>query len=449
VLKHKNNLWHRLIRDEGGQFAVISALIGLPLILWIGFALDSTNSLSYKKYIKSTLDTAALAAVMPANMLDDERAEYAEFVFYENYTGYEGAKIDIDVKATRERVDIAAKANLPTLLGGIVGHETFNVSAEAAAALTQSDVVCVLALDPTGENSIEFLDNARYNSPTCSVQTNSIHDVALNSEILTRPTAKSFCSAGGSKGNYFPVVKHNCTPVEDPYANLEIPSAGRSCDSVQQVVIRNENGTSAAKAYLESQLQTNSDGESIIPDDASLYPGIYCRGIQISGANVRIEPGVYHVWGDLEFTQYAGVVGDGVTFILKGTDNRLLINEGAEVSLRAPSTGLTKGLVFWQKYLEFFPYLMGKVPDSPNKVIATSEISSGGGLKIIGTAYLPDHELVISSDNSVASQSPATSFIAHRIKFVGNANMLVRVDHEEGGVPPILPRSDDGARLVK
>jgi len=26
--------------------------------------------------------------------------------------------------------------------------------------------------------------------------------------------------------------------------------------------------------------------------------------------------------------------------------------------------------------------------------------------------------------------------------------MYVRVDHETGGIPPMLPRSDDGAKLV-
>ncbi|MEP3890323.1 MAG: TadE/TadG family type IV pilus assembly protein [Hellea sp.] len=438
-----------LMRDESGHFAVITALIGLPLVVAVGLAVDTSNSFSYKDHVKTALDTASLAAVIPANLSDEERKAFATKVFNENYTAQKNTTIKIDVTATRERVDMSAKANLPTYLGGIVGQEEFNVGAESAAVLTRSDVICLFALDPIGERSLEFTDSAQFSAPACSVQSNSTHPQALYSDTLTMPKAKSFCSSGGSAGDYYPYVKNNCTPVKDPFESLQIPVAGKSCDSSRQVVLWGENALGAGRAFLESELTKTQEGDSIIPDFSTMSPGIYCRGIQINGANVRLEPGVYHVWGDLEFTQNAGVVGDGVTFILKGTGNRLLINEGAEVSLRAPQTGLTKGLVFWQKYLQFRPYLRGDIPDSPEKVIATSEISSGGGLKIIGTAYLPDHELVISSANSVASQSPATSFIARRIRLEGKANIHLRVDHQEGGVPPILPRSDDSARLVK
>ena len=212
------------------------------------------------------------------------------------------------------------------------------------------------------------------------------------------------------------------------------------------------NGTNTADTTIygasEGDLGTALTGESLVGDNTVLAPGIYCKGLKVEGANVSFLPGVYHVWGNLEFTSYTQAVGDRVTFILKGTENSLLIRDGAQVWLRAPEDGLTAGLVFWNKYLDFWPYVFGDVPPSPERVIATSEISSGGGLIIVGTAYLPDHELVVSSSSPVASQSPATSFIARRIRFEGKANMQVHVDHEKGGVPPLLPRSDDGARLV-
>lgn len=450
MLKQKKyNLWRKLLRDENGHFAVITALIGVPLVVAVGLAVDTSNSFAYKDSVKTALDTAALAAVVPANLSNEERKEYAKKMFHENYFSDEDIEVKIDVTATRDRVDMTAKANFPTYLGGIVGHEEFNIGAESAAELTRSDVICLFALDPTGERTIEFTDSARFSAPACSVQSNSTHMQAMYSDTLTIPSAKSFCSSGGSEGDYYPYIKNNCTAVKDPFEDLQIPAAGKSCDSSRQVVIMGENSNGAGRAFLESELTRTEGGDSVIPDFSTLSPGIYCRGLQINGANVKLESGVYHVWGDLEFTQNAGVVGNGVTFILKGTNNRLLINEGAEVSLRAPQTGLTKGLVFWQKYLHFYPYLRGHIPDSPNSVIATSEISSGGGLKIIGTAYLPDHELIISSENSVASQSPATSFIARRLRLEGKANIHLRVDHEEGGIPPILPRSDDSARLIK
>ena len=331
----------------------------------------------------------------------------------------------------------------------MVGVKEIEMAEKTAAVLTKSEVICVLALDPNGAQAIEFLDEANFNSPNCAVQSNSASIQSMNSNIAVPPVAKSFCTVGESQGEYFPYVKHACSPVVDPFADLVIPDAADSCDQRKNVYVQGTNTSAGNIGVLESQLAATNEGESIIPDGSILYPGIYCRGLRVEGANVFLQPGVYHVWGDLEFSQFATVIGNEVTFILKGESNRLLIEEGAQLSLKAPSRGLTAGLVFWQKYLKFWPYVRGYVPPSPDRVIATSEISSGGGLKIVGTAYLPDHELIITSENAVASQSPATSFIARRMKFAGKANMQVNVDHVAGDIPPMLPRSDDGARLVQ
>lgn len=447
--KLNTQTFKNLLKNESGHFAVITALVGMPLIIAIGLAVDTTKTFSYKNHLKSALDTASLAAVIPANLNDQERRDYAQKVFNENYNSPEGTTLKLDIEATRDRVDMFADAIYPTYLSAIAGHNSFNVNADSAAVLTKSDVICLFALDPSGARSIEITDSARFNAPACTVQSNSTHAEALYSDSLNVPIAQSFCSSGGSYGEFYPRIKNNCTPVEDPYENLQIPAAGKSCDSSRQVFVQGSNISGAGGAFLESELPSNADGESIIPDFSTLSPGIFCKGLEISGANVKLEPGVYHVWGNLKFSQNAGVFGDGVTFILKGTKTSLVIDDGAEVSLRAPSTGLTQGLVFWQKYLEFRPYIYGIIPDSPDEVVATSEISSGAGVTLIGTAYLPDHELIISSENAVATQAPATSFIARRIRLENKSNVVLRVEHEAGGIPPMLPRSDDGARLIK
>ena len=131
-----------------------------------------------------------------------------------------------------------------------------------------------------------------------------------------------------------------------------------------------------------------------------------------------------------------------MTFVLKEKSS-LKIERNALVNLRAPKTGATAGLVFFQ-----VPYVpkVGKNPRLPSDV---STVETGGGLSIVGTAYFPTQALDISSDNSIVSESPSTSFIAYRLKFSGKSNTQVHVDHETGGVPPTLPRSDEGARLVR
>ncbi len=436
----------RFARETSGQFALITAILAIPILIGVGYSIDMTRMTHQKSALSAAIDAAALAAVMPAHLTDDERRAYAEDVFYQNYSA--AAEVDLQISADREKVEIVADSAVPTLFSGILGRDFSAVREDSAAIVTREDVVCVLALDTSAAHSITFEGSARFNSPNCSVQANSSHPNALWSRVPNPPIAKSFCSTGGSQGSFFPYVKHNCSPIADPYAHLEVPPPAEGCDERENVTIIGANGRSR-ETVRESELQESADGEAVIPDYATLRPGIYCKGLRIDGANVKLEPGVYHIWRDLEFTQFASVEGDGVTFLLKGDGNRVLIENGARVKLRAPSEGLTKGLVFWQAHLDIRKYLRGRKTPKPPGQTAVSEINSGGGLEIIGTAYFPNHELLITSNNAVAANAPATSFIAHRLTFADRANISIDVDHVRGGIPPLQPRSDEGARLIK
>ena len=126
--------------------------------------------------------------------------------------------------------------------------------------------------------------------------------------------------------------------------------------------------------------------------------------------------------------------------MLQGGESNLIIETGAVASFVAPETGQFAGLVFYQKPADG--------TSSANYPDGQSIIGSGGGLDITGTAYFPTQELIITSDQPVASRAPATSFIAYRLKFAGASKTDIHVDHEAGGIPPLLPRSDEGARLV-
>ena len=444
--------------DTSGQFAVVTAIVSIPLLIAVGYAIDHARIVKYESALSSAVDAAALAAVMPAQLSEIERKAYAEELFFQNF--HDDIPVELDINATPEQVDIEAIGELPTLFGNVLGANFSRVRENASAVLTREEVVCALALDPSGNKAIEFADNARFNAPDCTVQTNSSHPNALWSKVTTPPRAKAFCSTGGSQGSFYPYVKTGCTPIEDPYKDLEVPKPGQKCDARDRISVVGNNGQgtpkwAAASRFGEDEVDEefgddeSTGSEEIIPDNTTLNPGIFCKGIKIDGANVRLNPGVYHVWGNLEITEHAQVVGDRVTFILKGTKNKVKIEHGAQVYLRAPADGPTAGLVFWQIHLDFKKYVTGRKTPAPKGATAKSEIKSGGGMQIIGTAYFPNHELEISSDNSVASRAPATSFIAYRLKFSKEANLTVNVNHQAGGVPPLEPRSDDGARLVR
>ena len=402
---------HKYIRNRDGNIAVVTGLVGLPLLLVVSVALDLNNASSQGSHIRAAIDAAALASVVPANLSDQEREVFAQLTFDKNYFGK--SEVELEITATRERVDITAHGQTPTLLSAMVGKEHINVTESTAAIVTTADIICVMALDPDGQKSLEFTGNAQFVAPGCSVQVNSTASQALVSNSAYRPQALSFCVAGTSKGYFNGTLKHACTSLADPYAGIEEPADG-PCIAL-------------------SKLKTN--GSSAI-DKAYLYPGTYCEGLDVMGTDVTFAPGTYiFPKGKLRFRKGSQSTANGVTFVLKDKVP-FWMEDGAELNLIAPSDGPFAGLAIYQS--------------ATNKNGGPkSRIRSGAGVSITGTVYLPHQTLEISSESPVKSEAPATSFIAYNIRFTGDANVSVNVDHEKGGVPPIMPRSDDGARLIQ
>lgn len=414
-----------------GHIAVTTAMIGLPLILIAGYAVDFNKALSGRSEIGSAIDAAALASVLPANLTIDERKDLAQKVFDENYFG--NLTVELSIEASRERVDIAATGHSPSLFGGVVGKDTMQVTDKTAAVLTVADVVCVLALDPDGESAIEFKGNTKFNAPACSVQANSTSNLSIDSQSLYVPRAKNFCTSGVSRGKFDPSIKHACTPIADPYADVPLPPSG-PCMPIDKI------------NSVDAFDPVTGVIETIVGTGAVLYPGTYCNGMKIEGVNITFMPGIYHFKDrSLKITEGAEVKGDDVTIAFSGEISRIKIESGASVDFTAPSTGTYAGIVLFQP-AEGYPY---KNKNNKKKPYGVNKIGSGGGLKITGTAYFPVHSLEVFSDSNVVSQAPATSFIAYQVSFSGDSNVTVNVDHEKGGVPPIQPRSDEGARLVR
>ena len=413
--------------SHDGHIAVVTALIGLPLLLAVSVALDLGNASKKRANISAGVDAAALAAVIPGDLTDQERADFAKVAFYKNYFGNE--KVDLDVTAVRERVDIVAHIQVPTLLSSIAGKDYLDVRERASAIVTSSDVICVLALDPKGVGSISFEDNAKFSASECSVQANSSQKFAMLSTTPTPPSAKSFCVGGTSRGVFSPAVKNVCTSIADPFAHLTPPKS-EPCKNIKE--FKGTNSVDPTNLPLPPRFDTMASKHVVV------MPGRFCRGLSIDAENVKVMSGIYVIeGGPLEIKSYAAVIGTDVTFILKGKDAYLEVKSDAYLQLKAPSTGPYAGVVFYQ------------VPAGKSAPEAKSTIKSGAGINITGTAYFPTHILEISSDTPSKMQAPATSFIAYRIAFTGDSNVEIHVDHEKGGIPPLVPRSDEGARLIK
>jgi Flp pilus assembly protein TadG len=496
-MKKKYSVFRDYIERSEGQFAVWLAVMAFPLLVLTSGVLDYRHVESQQGNIKNALDTATLSAVSDSVTPLAQKPDLAKSVFWDNYGG--DVDLNLDVKATDGRVEMTAKGAVPASVGRAVGLSDFNISEKSVAEMTRQNTICVLSLAEDGEGRVKFLGKTEFNSPTCAVQSNSSHSNGLISDSEIAPVAKTFCSSGGVSGEFSPQARGECAVIEDPYKNLDTPEGGvcLPSEAFNSVPVNPTTTTSARNPNNRSHRHRHCHGRNAchahdhlygvnhhsspniinrvsesgvsghelrrllaqydprhlsVPESTNytgnnriLFPGSYCGGLTVDGVNVIFMPGIYEITdGPLTFKNGAVANAENVAFVFKGSDAVLTVESGSQVSVKAPSTGAMAGMAFFQS-------VEPDMKNSKNVQLPSGVniLSSGGALNVTGTLYFPTQALEILGDSELGARSPATSFIAYEVTFAGETRASVEVDHVEADIPPMMPFSDDGARLVE
>ena len=441
---------NRYKKNTKGQFSVTFALLALPLMAVTTLALD--HSFAYKEKLKlsNALDDAALASVLDQTLSEAERAKYATNYFWNFFDDSKDIKFEV-LDSGSDRVSLVAKAIVPTSVSTIFGKDSIIVSENAAAEITHGSVVCMLALDPEGERSFEITNGAHFSADTCSVQVNSTHKEAAIVRDGSTAKAKDFCISGGvgevigaaGQDKFIPFANTECGTIPDPYQYRRIPGPGECIDQKELDETLGHWHSGIFEPFEYEDYSSGSAETIRVEGGVDLQPGTYCGGLKLTGKNVRFAPGEYIMRdGPLHFEQGSKGVGEEVTFIFSGNESVFHMDGGTKISFTAPKRGDLKGLVFAQHTEKQF----GSAAKLPT---GTSIIKDAGNLNLIGTAYLPEQKIKFSRGSISEAQAPATSFIAYQILISDAAKISVAVDHQGAGLPPILPRSDESARLVE
>ena len=470
-------------KNESGQVAVIFAMAALPLLALTSVAVEHIQLTSERNAISNGLDAAVLAAANNNAITDTEKDEYAKTYFLANYNG--SIALDLTSNIESNRVRLAASGEMELTLGKILGINNPTMRQSSAATIANENTICLMALNETEPESILFEGGISYSSPTCAVQSNSSHSNALTSRTGQLPEAKSFCAVGGAVGEFEPYVKGECAPIEDPYLKLSLPVIPTECpapfsdlvafkDSSSQGGNGSRNGPDRARlanalAVLQETGNLNAavlaffnyESEPVYDEDldanievsqnrtgsdVDIKPGAFCGGLTIDGMNVDFLPGEYIIKdGPLSFINGAEAVAEDVTFILSGPGAVLNIQSQSSVNLKAQTEGPRQGLAVMEAIDRSAPG--NRTPEAKKSLIA-----EGGSLQVLGTVYLPQQTLeILGKNTSIGSMAPSASFIADKIQISGGygSKMVIDVDHAEANMPPILPRAEDGARLVE
>ena len=416
-----SELLARFARSRQGVVAILFGLLLIPMLGFVGLAIDYSRTLGVRTEMQGALDATVLATAAATNLTESERIELGQNIFEATWSGKAGASmptpsisIDYDTSTGEDTVTANAGSSVGTAILSIINIDHVDVSVISSAVTIQAAPICILALNKTAEKAIDINGGATLNSVGCAVHANSNHEDALYASGSSSATAEHFCAVGGYEGNNFTPEPKSCGYVEDPYKDMVAPSTS-GCDH-NNIQIKKQDGPK------------------------TLSPGVYCGGIDVqTQANVTFNPGLYVIKdGALSFSSGSKVTGNGVTFYFTGINTRLTVISSATVDLTAPTSGTYEGFIFIQDPLSNPGQLTGK----------QNEIQGGGSIKIVGTIYFPTQPITISGNGNFGINSPMMPIIADTVTITGNGVKTVQVDQSDANMLQDLPKSIDSARLI-
>jgi hypothetical protein len=396
-------------RPRRGTIAVLAALCLCGVLGFAALSLDAALLHQDRRAAQAAADSAALAAV--GNLFANWRANQG------HDSGGAAANEALAAAAANgfnnDGVTSVVTVNIPPLSGDHVGQPGYveviveQFQQRAFSALWGTDPIPVKAravarglwvpinngiivLDPTTSGSLtsngggSVTTNATVivdsNSPSATVVTGGGVITAPEFDITGVPGTST---AGG--GTINGTILDGQVPTPDPLAYLPEPSpSGMTVQSTKTVKLQNQ-GT------------------------LSLQPGVYQGGINVTGGDLTMAPGLYYMdGGGFSFSGTGSLTAPGVMIVNAPSKNSDVINitGTGTINLSPMTTGLYQGISLWQSRT------------STNTVT----VSGGGAGSVTGTFYAQHGTLKTSGSggSTVGSQ-----YISWDVALSGNGTFSI------------------------
>jgi hypothetical protein len=394
----RDSLLRHFVRDQSGSYAIVVALVMPVLVGTAGLGTEVGWWLYKHKSMQSAADSGAVSAATAGNNLTAEANAVTASYGYAN--GANNVTITVNQPPSQgsnyasnpQAVEVIVTQSQPRLLSALFGTDPVLIKARAVA-LPNSGSGCVLALDRTASPAVKVSGNGNLNLVKCNLYDNSSGSPALDVTGTTTVTANQVGVVGGVSGasNITATngIRTGIRPVADPYADFSPPPTPSSCVQGKQTI--------------------NSNGKV-----NSLSPGCYSGDITVNaGATLNLSSGIYYLNGaNLSVAGNATITGTDVTLVFTGSGSSwgtLTIGSNANVTLTAPTSGPTQGIVMY---------------GDRNMSVGTAFNLTGGGTQNFGGAiYLPKAALSFSGGNGATTS--CTKVIADTVTFSGSSSLQV------------------------
>lgn len=387
ISRSLNSVLSRCWRSSQGNVAIISALAMPCLVGFCGMGADVGYWYYRQRVLQGAADIAAFdGAVALSTGASTSSVTYGASSDASS-NGWQSANGTITVNTppksgnyeNAKSVEVILTENEPRYFSNLFSNSTVKVSVRAVANYKVSGSACMLALDKSAKNALQFWGNNSTTLTGCNVMSDSLNVQSLSvggSSTVTVPCA----IAVGSVYVNSTLDLTSCTsptsnaePAADPYASLAAPPIPATCTTV--------------------------------PASGNLSPGKYCGGLSIKDTRT-LNSGIYIIsGGNFSLDSSAIVTGTNVMFYLTNGAT-LKFNGNATFNLTAPASGTYSGILFF----------------SDRTQSSVSQTFNGTSQSVLtGALYFPTQALTINGDYGGANG--CTQVVADTITYSGNASL--------------------------
>lgn len=378
-------------RSDGGNVTLMVSLAIIPVMLAATGALEMMSIAGERSRLQAAVDAAALSgagklSVVTASTLGMV-TQAAKQAGADNIAGTsDPATFEVSVDQTRNEVTVNGTAQHKAVIGFLgVGDTT--VTATATADALQKTPLCVLQVDNGG---IDLANNSSIRAPGCLVHADSDITVAPGGMI----TATRVQASGTVTGPTSPQGNSGALAIADPFAGMNLnPATG--CNLSLNIV------------------------STPLLGDTNLAPGVHCLPIlAVGSAHIHLLPGDHYFIGGLVLNGNSTLDGDDVALIF-GPLQIFDFADKATVRLTARKSG------------PFAGFLMATTRDNTK----TFKISSDNVSELLGTIYIPNATLQVTSGGSVGQNSDWSVIVAKSLQLKNGPTLVINTNYAGSGVP--------------
>ena len=398
-------------KSEGGNFAIITGIVIIPLMAAVAAAVDYTTALNKAGQLQNSLDASALAiaTAYDLGMTDEELTLLGKHYYDSDMVGVSSSSSSEDefeyvdelssdlvalASGTGDEIFITASSAITHQ--GVLGALDWPLTRRSVAKIKRGPLACVLALDPAAASAIKIQGSTDVALTGCVIAANSKSSSAVYRGGAALLSAGCINTVGGTSGISSssnvdlecPAPLENQYPSFDPLKGVQPPKDGifASCGGV-------------------------------VPGGKkkTLDPGKYCNK-SFSG-EITLNPGSYVLdGGKINLGGNGTMKGTGVTIFLLG-DAEFSVNGNELVQLTPPTSGTYAGITIFQE-------------KSNTKTVS---INGTSGSYVNGFVYAPGAHIFYAGNAAATASTKCLRMVGNTVEMTGNSDMKSDCSAELGG----------------